>query len=1197
MEEGEKIVREPNPGESPGLFSKLTFLYTLPIFMKGRKKDFNEDTIFENLSRDNSKVLGDNAEKLWIEELKKCKKNDKRPSVINTILKMFYFNLAKVAIGHVVNDLVLSLIYRKSLRLNQSAFTETTGGQMINLLSNDVAVFDRYIGIYQFAYILPTQLILFTILLFFELGFSSFIGISVLIIFIPFQSFLGKLSAKYRLKTATRTDSRIRLMDEIIRGIEIIKMYAWEYSFAKLVAHYREMEIRSLTKVSYIKGSFMLYFIYITLPLFITILCYVLIGNTIDAKKVFYATAMYNIVAFNMGTIFPQSVALINESKVSSDRIGKFLLLEEVINNKLTNEGPPIELTNLTAKWSKAIENTLNNVTIRIDKGSLVAIVGPVGSGKSSLLQSLLGEIPINSGNLLLNGTVSYSSQDPWIFNSSVRQNVLFGNQMDKTRYKEVINACALARDLNIFNAGDKTIVGEQGSALSGGQKARVNLARAVYRDADVYLLDDPLSAVDVTVGKHIFNDCICKFLKKKTVILVTHQLQYLQQVDRIIFLENGQIKADGSLEELQKSESNFLQLLKHEIDDAVEDDDNSSEILSKRDSSVDNAEKNPRKVEEQRSSGTVSMSVYVDYAMACGSKLLVAVIIIMFIVVQLLLSGSFYFMSYWVNHEQASDNGNVHNRSYYISIYSGLTVAILTITFFRNIISFKFCMRSSTRLHNSMFESIVHATMDFFNNNSPGRILNRFTKDMGVVDELLPLSMVITIQTIFSIIGILIVTCVVNVWMIIPSIIIIIVSNYIKNFYLSSSINIKRLEGTTKSPVFGHLHGTLQGLTTIRGFGVQEILKTEFDDKQDLHSTANFLFVSINRALSCWMDFISFIYLTIITLVLVFISGETYGGNVGLAITQAMQLLVQFQWGVRQLTDMENYMTSVERVLDYNLIEHERPLTNKKMKPDSSWPSSGTITFENVYLSYAPDAVVLKNLNFTICSEEKIGIVGRTGAGKSSIISAIFQLFDIQGKIIIDDVNIQEIGLHDLRKKISIIPQNPVIFAGSIRRNLDPFDECSDELLWKALEEVNMKDAVEALDSGLQMEISEGGLNLSVGQRQLICLARAIIRNNKILILDEATANVDPQTDAVIQETIRTKFSKCTVLTVAHRLHTIIDSDKILVLDAGEVVEFDRPDVLLENKDGVFYKMVQQVDKNMITDGKAIYGSGSGKT
>ncbi|KAF5273607.1 hypothetical protein FQR65_LT04606 [Abscondita terminalis] len=1283
MDEKYNLKRDPNPKETASLFSKLTFLYAFPIFFKARKKAFTEDDIYETLVRDRSDVLGNKAEKLWNAEVEQCKEKRTVPSVKKVLLKMQKFNLFKmpsqvIFLGYIVSHyldetsrtnaipytsvgifllssidsvLVLQLlllegfhtgmdiriaacclIYRKALKLNQSVFGKTTVGQMINLLSNDVGVFDRAIAIFQLVYIGPIQLILFTALLYLEMGISAFIGIAILIVFIPLQHFLGKLSSKYRLQVATRTDSRVRLMDEIIRGIEIIKMYAWEKSFAKLVAHHRRMEIKSLTKSSYIKGSFLIYFLYISVPLFLTILSYILLGNSVDAKKIFYSTAIFNILAFNMGTFFSQAVAALNEINVSSFRIRNFLLLDEVDakkmfyttavfnilafnmgtlfsqgvasinevsassvrikkfllhdevhNVKRVSEGSPILLRNVTAKWSKSIENTLTNLNVCIEEGCLVAIVGSVGSGKSSLLQSILGEITVTSGDVLVNGSVSYSSQDPWIFNSSIRQNILFGNEMDEIRYTEVVKACALAKDLKMFTGGDKVTAGEQGSALSGGQKARVNLARAVYRRADIYLLDDPLSAVDVNVSKEIFDNCICGLLKKKTVVLVTHQLQYLQKVDRIIVLENGRVRSDGTFEQLQKLEINFAKLLKREtVNDECKKDH------KKYASTVELSKKSVVKVEEQRSTGTVSTSAYVDYIAACGSKILAFFVIALFILVQVLLSGTFYFVTYWVNYEQSLRQNtsqiyyeSIETRTSFIFIYSGLTVAIFLLIVLRNTISFKFCMRCSTHIHNCMFESIVHATMQFFIDNSPGRILNRFTKDTGVMDELLPLAMAITTQTIVSIIGILFITCLVNFWLIIPSVVILLASIYIRKFYLSSSINIKRLEGITKSPVFGHLHATLQGLTTVRAFEAQEILNMEFCNKQDLHSCANFLFLSISRALSYFLDLISFCYVAVITLILVVVSGEYYGGNIGLAITQALQLLIQFQWGIRHLTEMENYMTSVERILDYNFIDHERDFTNANQL-DCSWPASGKIVFEKVYFSYSPDTLVLKNLNFVIQPEEKVGIVGRTGAGKSSMISAIFQLFEIEGNILIDDVNIKEIGLHDLRKKISIIPQNPMLFGGSIRKNLDPFDEYADEALWKALEDVKMKEAVEALDSGLQMEISEGGSNLSVGQRQLICLARAIIRNNKILVLDEATANIDLQTDVVIQETIRKKFSKCTVLTIAHRLETILDSDRILVLDAGEIVEFDSPNILMQSANGSFYKMIQKVDRNM---------------
>ncbi|KAF5273609.1 hypothetical protein FQR65_LT04608 [Abscondita terminalis] len=1242
MESGSKSKRKPNPRESASIISIITFFYTLPIFLKGRKKDFTEDDVYETLSRDKSGMLGDEAEKLWAQELNTCKQFNKTPNIRNMLMKMFKYNLARVAVGHLMNDLIFrpaqiislgylisyyldestkkddnpyyyvvgllastlssvfilqlvlvegfhtgmdmrvaacSLIYRKALKLNHSAFGDTTVGQMINLLSNDVGIFDRFTAVHHCVYVGPAQLILFTYLMYSEIGPSAFIGVSVLILFIPFQGLMGKLSAKYRLKTATRTDARIRLMDEIVRGIEVIKMYAWEKSFAKLVRLYRKLEIQSIRKVSYIKGTYMMYFIYISVPLFLTILSYVLFGNTLNARNFFYTSAMYSTVGFTMATVFPQAISLIRESGVSSSRIVKFLLLEETDTNYNACIGSPfIKMRNVTAKWSKAVENTLNNLNLNVETGNLVAVIGPVGSGKSSLLQCILNELRTASGELTVNGTISYSSQDPWIFNSSIRQNILFGKDLEKRRYRDVVNKCALAADFKMFSAGDRTIVGEQGSFLSGGQRARINLARAVYRDADIYLLDDPLSAVDVSVGKQIFEECICDYLKKKTVILVTHQLQYLQHVDRIIVLENGQVKANGRFEDLQTSQMDFLKLLKSNLDG---NDNNEREYTLVKYESATQLDESPKVHQEQRSTGAVSFWIYKDYFAACGSYGLLVLVIFLFVVVQLVLSGSFYFMTYWVNFEQklseVSRTVGSNERIHFVYTYLGITVAVVVLTILRNTISYNLCMRASITLHDSMFNSLVRGTLQFFNENGSGRILNRFSKDIGAVDELLPTTIIITSQTMISILGIVTVTCIVNPWLIIPSALVLLLSNYLKNFYLASSLSIKRLEGVTKSPVFGHLHATLCGLTTIRGFRAQEVLRKEFDDKQDIHSSAYYLFICTTRTLGYWLDVVSFIYITCITLVLVAFSKEKYGGNIGLAITQAMQLLLQLQWGVRQSTDMENYMTSVERVLEYNSIDHERPFTNSTTKPDEMWPRFGKIVFDKVFLSYSADTTVLKNLSFTIAPEEKIGIVGRTGAGKSSIISSIFQMFDIEGNIIIDDINIKDIGLHDLRQKISIIPQNPIIFAGSVRRNLDPFDECTDDALWQALEEVKLKEVVKALDLGLKSEISEGGSNLSVGQRQLICLARAIIRNNKILILDEATANVDPQTDIVIQETIRKKFRKCTVITVAHRLQTVIDSDKILVMDAGKVVEFGHPYDLLQNKDGMFYKMMEQ--------------------
>ncbi|XP_025833020.1 probable multidrug resistance-associated protein lethal(2)03659 [Agrilus planipennis] len=532
-------------------------------------------------------------------------------------------------------------------------------------------------------------------------------------------------------------------------------------------------------------------------------------------------------------------------------------------------------------------------------------------------------------------------------------------------------------------------------------------------------------------------------------------------------------------------------------------------------------------------------------------------------------------------------DNGNVDGTTYFIRehgiyVYTAIVALNITITLSRSFLFYKFCMKASQNIHNTMFAHIVYATMRFFNVNPSGRILNRFSKDMGSVDEILPGVLIDSLQIGLSVLGVTVVVCIVNVWMIIVSCMVFVLFYVLRVVFLATSRSIKRLEGVTRSPVFTHLNASLQGLTTIRAFRAEEILRKEFDRHQNLHSASWYLFLACSRAFGYWLDLVCVLYIASVTFSFLLMSDDQYGGNVGLAITQVISLTGMLQWGMRQWSELENQMTSVERVVEYTQIETEPERT--EVIPPPVWPENGNIQFKSVFLKYSSRSpYVLKNLNFTINPQEKVGIVGRTGAGKSSLITALFQLCEIEGEILIDDLQITKIPLDKLRCKISIIPQEPVLFSGTLRKNLDPFEEYSDETLWTALEQVQLKQVVSELNLGLNTKMSEGGSNFSVGQRQLVCLARAVIRDNKILILDEATANVDHQTDKLIQETIRKQFINCTVLTIAHRLHTVMDSDKVLVLDAGEIKEFDSPYNLLQNSNGFFYSLVQNTGSSMM--------------
>ncbi|XP_014275641.1 probable multidrug resistance-associated protein lethal(2)03659 [Halyomorpha halys] len=1325
----DKTGKKGNPRAAASIISALTFSWTLPLFWEGHSRDLTVEDLPEPLKEHSSGYLGDQIEKLWDEEVAKAQLKKKEPSLLRVVVKMFglrlmlygtviffseivlrvgqplllgglirYFSsttmskeeaymyaagviacsgltvimmhpymMAIMHTGMKVRVAACSLIYRKSLKLSKTALGQTTAGQVVNLLSNDVNRFDIAFIFLHILWIGPLQTCIVTYLMWTKMELAALLGLISLLLFIPFQGWLGKRASSLRLKTAARTDERVRLMNEIISGIQVIKMYTWEKPFAHLVEIARRKEIKEITKSSYIKGIMLSFIIFhARTAIFFTILSYVLLGNRIDAEKVFVLTSFYSTLRQTMTVFFPQGITQVAEGLISIKRIKAFLMINDPhlkkpkhlfkVNGKvdLENNGiqlindekkdpitavhytgktdkPGIFIKNATAKWVESShENTLTNITFDVVPGVLTAIIGPVGSGKTSLFHAILRELNLTSGSIQVNGQLSYASQEPWLFHGSVRQNILFGLEYNRDRYRQVVKVCSLRTDFELLPYGDKTIVGERGVSLSGGQRARINLARAVYKEADVYLLDDPLSAVDTHVGKHLFEDCIQGYLKKKTVILITHQLQYLDSVDQIVLLENGTVSAIGSNETLQKSGLDFTKLMSEKEHKEVVEETPIIRTLGSRQSSIQSMTSScfdeintdfPVEVAETQTKGSVSGRVYRAYISAGGGCCQGLFLLFMCIFSQALASGGDYWITYWVNLEEhfygpeigdsnfmnatsalrANITNNITNvlndtvtymneipyvfvvsRETCIHVFTGITVATIIVTIFRSFYFFYSCMQASINLHNRMFESITRATMWFFNNNTSGRILNRFSKDMGAIDELLPSCMMDVMQIGITLMGIIIVVASVNPYLLVPTFGAGLIFYFLRNFYLSTSRSVKRLEGVSRSPVFSHLNASIQGLTTIRAFKAERVLREEFDNHQDLHSSAWYLFIASSRAFGFWLDMVCLVYIGMVTLSFLVLGGENFGGNVGLAISQAIGLTGMFQWGMRQSAELENQMTSVERVLEYSDIEMEPPLESPPdKKPRATWPEKGRIEFSDVHLRYsAAEPWVLKNLNFVILPQQKVGIVGRTGAGKSSLISALFRLAEVDGEITVDDIETSTLGLHELRSKISIIPQEPVLFSGRLRKNLDPFDEYSDDVLWNALDEVELREVVKELPGGLHTQISEGGSNMSVGQRQLICLARAIIRNNRILVLDEATANVDPQTDSLIQQTIRSKFANCTVLTIAHRLNTVMDSDKILVMDAGTMVEFGHPHILLENKYGFLHKMVQQTGK-----------------
>ncbi|XP_011311098.1 multidrug resistance-associated protein 4 isoform X2 [Fopius arisanus] len=1122
-----------------------------------------------------------------------------------------------------------SLVYRKILKLSKGSANKTAGGQIINLLSNDVARFDQVFAMLHCLWIIPIQSIAIAYLIWKSVEIATLAGIFLLVIqTVPVQAYLSRLTAKLRAKVAVRTDERVRLMSEIITAVQVIKMYTWEKPFLRLVSLARKHEIDVLTVMAYWRGALRASIVFTErTTLFFTVMAYVLLGNTISAAKVFSMAQYFNHL--QAGVVYYVPMALINasESTVTIKRLEDFLLLDD--NKPLAVEQTPagaasIKIEQATASWDHAsITRTLNNINTTIKSGMLTAVVGRVGAGKSSLLQLILGELDSTAGQVTVGGSVSYASQEPWLFGGSVRNNILFGQPYDESRYREVVRACALTRDFIQLPQGDKTLVGERGTSLSGGQRARVNLARAVYRKADIYLFDDPLSAVDAHVGRSLFEECFMKYLADKTRVLVTHHVQYLKDVDFIVMLNHGIIGKQGSFKEFGHDDFALLNIDAETTDEEKKEENGVADLkvplisqvsyFSEVDKEKDEEDEEPDETEELMAKGKISRALFWKYFKSSDSYFLLFMFLVLLILGQLGSSGSDFWVAFWTNQVELQHTGILQNYSltdetldsanrdklenagivfinstapessgahYHnnmaLWIY-GILIATCTIcTTVRNLIFFRICMHAGKNIHNLMLGCLLQAPMKFFDSNPSGRIVNRFSKDIGCVDELLPNALIDSIQVFAVMVGILSQVVIINWWTIFPMGVMGYFYLKIRSLFLATAQDLKRLEGITKSPVFSHVNASLAGLATIRSAGGQEMLRKEFDSHQDVHTSANSLLISSSAAFGLWLDIVTIVFVAFVTYSFIILKNDTTSaGDVGLAISQILILCGMLQYGMRQTAEMVAQMTSVERVLQFTELDKEGPFDSQvNAKPPEKWPCEGRIEFDHVYFRYSDEeGPILKDLNIIIEPGMKVGVVGRTGAGKSSLIAALFNLAKLEGAIYIDAIDTKKIGLHDLRKKISIIPQEPMLFSATLRDNLDPFHQFKDDQLWAALEDVELKGYSESLD----YLVTHGGANFSAGQRQLLCLARAIVRNNKIIVLDEATANVDPATDALIQRTIRDKFNDCTVLTIAHRLNTVMDSDRILVMDEGQVVEYDCAHKLLQKEDSYLKSMANE--------------------
>ncbi|XP_061912298.1 ATP-binding cassette sub-family C member 3 isoform X1 [Entelurus aequoreus] len=1145
--------------------------------------------------------------------------------------------------GMNVRTALIGAIYRKALVITNAAKRSSTVGEVVNLMSVDAQRFMDLTTFLNMLWSAPLQIMLALYFLWQNLGPSVLAGVAVMILLIPFNAVIAMKTRSYQVEQMQHKDARIKLMNEILNGIKVLKLYAWENSFKEKVLAIRQKELNVLRKTAYLGAlSTMAWTSAPFLVALTTFAVYVKVdeNNILDAEKAFVSLSLFNILRFPLNML-PQVISSLVQTSVSLKRIQHFLSHDELdpnsVDRKITATEFSVTVVNGKFTWAKEDSPVLHNINVMVPHGSLLAVVGHVGCGKSSLISALLGEMEKLEGEVSIRGSVAYVPQQAWIQNATLRDNILFGRPYKEQKYCCVLEACALTPDLEVLPGGDMTEIGEKGINLSGGQRQRVSLARALYSDADVYLLDDPLSAVDAHVSKHIFDNLIGPegALQGKTRILVTHGISYLPQVDNILVMVDGRVSEMGSHQELLQQNGAFAEFLRnYTLEDIIEEDEATEKIIDSESLFPDDAlgnhidmvdtepgineakrkfirqisiisadgetpkswslrrhgcsqrklpepqeKKKPHNLEkliqaETAETGRVKVKVYLEYAKAVG--LVLSVLICCLYGCQSAASiGANIWLSEWTN--DVMQNQTQENVNMRVGVYAalGLTQGVLVM-----ISSFTLAMgniKAAGKLHHSLLVNKLHTPQSFFDTTPIGRIINRFSKDIYVIDETLPSTVLMFLATFFVSLSTMIVIISSTPIFAVVVAPLAFVYIFVQRFYVATSRQLKRLESVSRSPIYSHFSETITGSSVIRAFGRCSAFVLMNDMKVDDNQKSYYPGVVSNRWLGVRIEFIGNCIVLFAALFAVTGKDNLNPGLVGLSVSYALQVTMSLNWMVRMTSDLENNIVAVERVKEYSETQTEAAWEIEDRKPHADWPMKGNVEFHDYSVRYREGLdLVLKNLTLNVKGGEKIGIVGRTGAGKSSMTLCLFRLLEAaEGDIAIDDVKISEIGLHDLRSKLTIIPQEPVLFSGSLRMNLDPFEKYSDEEVWKALEYSHLHKFVSSLPAKLEMECSEGGGNLSVGQRQLVCLARALLRKTRILILDEATAAIDLETDDLIQSTIRTQFEDCTVFTIAHRLNTIMDYTRVLVLDKGQIAEFDTPASLISQR-GLFYHMAK---------------------
>ncbi|KAJ3652692.1 hypothetical protein Zmor_018635 [Zophobas morio] len=1220
-----------NPEKNRHWFWNLFFLYTKNTFIKGYKTDLTQNDIYEVLPEHKSKTLGDKLEKEWNTQMGENKTSIPKllwkcfgrqylliifsvviPVTITflqpKILKKFisYYtpghnNLSRtdasiygllLIVVTVIRRLHLhnfflrvsefgmkmragftSLIYRQLLRMNPSV---VQSGKMINLITTDVSEFEEAVSKITDMIKDLTKTVAVCCVVYSEIGWLFLIIPTIILISVFVSTCIAALVRKLKLKSLRKTDGRYQMIKEALSAIKVVKMNLQEDSYEKKIAKIRKEEIHLVRNI-----NILLFLKLILSDLFHNASWYIVVAISIwfnihsTAGTLFLIIHSLNIVSFGMKGNFPAAIHEVATLIAVFKRIGQILRIKSdesfVEDNKLS---PRIQM-------NLQIHTAHNQTQINLKKcniaGGITAVTGPIGSGKSLLLKVLTKEYKNVTGDLEIVGSISYASQEPWLFPSTIKQNILFGSGYDENRYLGVLRVCALLEDLISLSDGDSALVTDGGANLSKGQQARINLARAVYKERDIYLLDDCLASLDAIVADFVFEECIKKFLKDKIVILVTPSIKYANRSDNVITMKNGKMQNSHPIQcNIPKgTETKSMKYIEKNKAKSEEKKSTAEENFDDETPLIKNNTEIKELYTETKVKGKVRFEAYKKYIKENGGMVKIFSLLLLTGIIQFLKSSINKMESVWITAEQVLFNNatekeiyiEAHEKRHQMLIFLPIFISTATILMLLNTYFFwVLAAKTSLKLHNLLFAKVVRSFMQFFDKNRIGIILNRFSEDILYIDEILPLTFFVLMGFFVGTVGVIILIATVNAWFLIPCILINVFMVFVQMFYLKTGNALKRLEFLTRSPLIGYINATLDGLTTIRTSRIQDTMRKEFDQHQDLHTSCSYMYTCCEHAYHMMLAANEIILMTFAIILFLALDDKMSAGKVGLVMSQIFSLSISEYIFYRMITRFENQMITVERILEYTKQKQE----SKDGLVIEHWPKECEIRFKDVSLSYKSDQDhVLKHLNFTIKNRQKVAIVGRTGSGKTSLISTLVRLYDFEGSIFIDNVDIKTLPVDFLRSKISVVPQEPTIFSGTLRENIDPRGQYSDDDIWKAISNVNL-----SLFQNLDEKIDN---NLSTCQKQLVCVCRALVQCNKIVILDESSASVDSDTEALLQKIITEDFAECTVIAIMHKLRYILEFDLVLVVDKGEIIESGDPPSLLSKKNGVLSNLFKK--------------------